>query len=115
MNPRAANSIAAALPSCRVLLLFGGIVLISESVALATTLLVAGGLSFAATLVLATKMYRASGRRPASDHVRGEAKRRRQTGATPSKRDRRVGSRSASVGVGAVARGHTALRAEEAI
>jgi hypothetical protein len=64
MNSRAATSIIAALPSCRVLLLFGGIVLLSESIALATTLLVAGGLSFAATLVLATKMYRASSRRP---------------------------------------------------
>jgi len=60
MNPHAARSIIAALPSCRVLLLFGGVVLLSESVALATTLFVAGFLSFAATLLLATKMYRAS-------------------------------------------------------
>jgi hypothetical protein len=70
MNPRAASSIIAALPSCRVLLLFGGIVLLSESVALATTLLVAGGLSFAATLLLAAKMYRAPGRRPGPEQVR---------------------------------------------
>jgi len=86
MNPRAATSIVAALPSCRVLLLFGGIVLLSESIALATTLLVAGGLSFAATLVLATKMYRASGRRPVPEQVRdvdGEAADTPVAGALP--------------------------------
>jgi hypothetical protein len=70
MNPRAATSICAALPSCRVLLLFSGIVMLSESVALATALLVAAGLSFAATLLLATKMYRASSRRPVPEQVR---------------------------------------------
>lgn len=67
MNPRATSSIVAALPSSRMLLLFGGIVLLSESSALATILFVAAGLSFAATLLLATKLYRASGRRPQLD------------------------------------------------
>jgi hypothetical protein len=69
MNPRATSSIVAALPSSRMLLLFGGIVLLSESSALATILFVAAGLSFAATLLLATKLYRASARRPLLDEV----------------------------------------------
>lgn len=64
MNPRAASSIVSALPSRRMLLLFGGVLLLSESVALATTLFAFACVSFAVTLVLATKMYRASGRRP---------------------------------------------------
>jgi hypothetical protein len=42
------------------LLLFGGILLLSECVALATTLFAVAGVSFAATLLLAAKMYRAS-------------------------------------------------------
>jgi hypothetical protein len=60
LDLRAASSIASALPSCRVLLLFVGVLLLSESVLLATTMFAASGLSFAASLVLAMKIYRAS-------------------------------------------------------
>jgi hypothetical protein len=60
LNVRAANSIASTLPSCRVVLLGGGVVLLSESVLLATTMFAVSALSFAASLALAMKMYRAS-------------------------------------------------------
>jgi hypothetical protein len=60
LNTRAARSIASALPSCRVLLLFGGVLALSESIALATTLFAGAAVSFAASLVVATMIYRSA-------------------------------------------------------
>jgi hypothetical protein len=62
LDARAASSIASALPSCRVLLLLVGVLLLSESVLLATTMFAASAFSFVASLVLATRIYRASAR-----------------------------------------------------
>jgi hypothetical protein len=55
---RAASSIAAALPSCRVALLLGGVLLLSESVVLATTFFAGACGSFLASLLIAAKVYR---------------------------------------------------------
>ena len=60
LNPRAASSIASALPSCRVLLLFGGVLALSESIVLATTLFAGAFVSFAASLALAATIYRSA-------------------------------------------------------
>jgi len=60
LDSRAASSIASALPSCRVLLLFGGVLALSESIALATTLFAGALVSFAASLVIATTIYRSA-------------------------------------------------------
>ncbi len=60
INVTAATAIASALPSCRVLLLFGAVLLLSESVVLAGTLFVAACLSVAAGLVLGATIDRAS-------------------------------------------------------
>jgi hypothetical protein len=61
LTPRAASSIASALPSWRVLLLFGGFLTLSESIALATTFFVGAFVSFVASLLIATAGYRRSG------------------------------------------------------
>lgn len=58
LNHQAANSIAAALPSCRVALLFGAVLALPTNVVLAAFLFAATCLSFVASLVLATKVYR---------------------------------------------------------
>lgn len=58
LNVNAASSIASALPSCRVLLLFAGVLALSESVALATTFFAGALVSFAASLAIATTIYR---------------------------------------------------------
>jgi hypothetical protein len=58
LTSNAASSIASALPSCRVLLLLGGVLALSESVALATTLFAGALVSFAASLAIATTIYR---------------------------------------------------------
>ena len=58
LSPRAASSIASALPSWRVLLLFGGFLTLSESIALATTFFVGAFASFVASLLIATAVYR---------------------------------------------------------
>ena len=65
LNERAANSIAAVLPSCRVALVLGGAFLLAESVVLASTLFAAAGLTFIASLVIATRIYRVRAPRPA--------------------------------------------------
>lgn len=61
LNTRAASSIASVLPSLRLLLLFGGVLALSESIALATTLFAGAFISFAASLVVATTIYRRAG------------------------------------------------------
>ena len=58
LSTRAASAIASALPSCRVVLLFGGVLALSESVALAMTLFAGAFVSFAAGLVVAAVVYR---------------------------------------------------------
>lgn len=59
-NRRTAGSLASALPSFRFLLAVGGVLLLSESLLLATTMFVASALSFAASVVLGAMPYRAS-------------------------------------------------------
>lgn len=60
LNIQAASSIASALPSSRVLLLFGGVFALSESILLATALFAGAFVSFAASLVIATVIYRSA-------------------------------------------------------
>ena len=62
LNMRGASTIASALPSTRVLLLFGGVFALSESVLLATALFAGALVSFAASLALATAIYRSAPR-----------------------------------------------------
>jgi hypothetical protein len=62
LNASAASSAASALASARVGLLVGGVLVLSESVVLATTLFAAVGVSLVATLLIATKLYRARDR-----------------------------------------------------
>jgi hypothetical protein len=64
LNPRAANSIASMLPSCRVVLVFAGALLLAESVVLATSLFAAACLSFVASLLIAARIYRVRAPRP---------------------------------------------------
>src|SRR4051812_22663932 len=56
----AASSLASTLPSLRVVLLFGGVLALSESIVLATTLFAGAFVSFAAGLVIATTIYRSA-------------------------------------------------------
>lgn len=65
LNTRAASSVASALASSRVGLLVGGVLVLSESVVLATTLFVGAGVSFVASVLIAAKLYRVRGPRPA--------------------------------------------------
>jgi hypothetical protein len=58
LNTRAASSIASVLPSFRVLLLLAGVLALSESIALATTLFAGALVSFAAGLAIAATIYR---------------------------------------------------------
>jgi hypothetical protein len=67
LNMRAASSIASALPSSRVLLLFGGVVAFSESILLATALFAGAFVSFVASLVVATVIYRSAAPRLADE------------------------------------------------
>jgi hypothetical protein len=62
LNASAASSAASALASARVGLLVGGVLVLSESVVLATTLFAGVGVSLVATLLIATKLYRARDR-----------------------------------------------------
>lgn len=64
LNLRAASSLASALASSRVAFLFGGVLLLSESVVLATTLFAAACVSFVASVLIATRIYRVRARRP---------------------------------------------------
>jgi hypothetical protein len=64
LNARTASSLASALASSRVGLLVAGVLLLSESVVLATTLFAGAGVSFVATLLIATKLYRVRAPRP---------------------------------------------------
>jgi hypothetical protein len=70
LNTRAASSAASALASSRVWLLFGGVLLLSESVVLATTLFVGAGISFVASLLLAAQLFRVRSPRPADAEAR---------------------------------------------
>jgi hypothetical protein len=74
LKAHAAGSAASALASTRVWLLFGGVLVLSESILLATTLFAAAGISFAASLLIAAKLYRVRSPRPVGDEVdRAEA------------------------------------------
>jgi hypothetical protein len=64
LNPRIASSLASALPSFRVALLFGGVLVLSESVALATTFFAGASVSLVVSLLIATKIYRVRAPRP---------------------------------------------------
>jgi hypothetical protein len=70
LNAHAASSAASALASTRVWLLFGGVLVLSESVVLATTLFAGAGISFVATLLIAMKLYRVRGPRPVDRDAR---------------------------------------------
>jgi hypothetical protein len=65
LNPRAASSLASALASSRIALLFGGVLVLSESLVLATTLFAGVGVSVVASLLIATRLYRIRVPRPA--------------------------------------------------
>ncbi|HEY5660974.1 MAG TPA: hypothetical protein VIR59_09330 [Gaiellaceae bacterium] len=58
LEVRAASSIASALPSLRVALLFGGVLLLAESVVLASTLFAGAVVTFVAGLVVGASAYR---------------------------------------------------------
>jgi hypothetical protein len=58
LNPRAASSLASALASSRVALLLAGVLVLSESVVLASTLFAGACISLVAGLLIATKIYR---------------------------------------------------------
>lgn len=64
LNMRAASSLASALPSLRVALLFGGVLLLAESVVLAATLFAGAGVSFVASLLIGASVYRYRAPRP---------------------------------------------------
>jgi hypothetical protein len=66
LNVRATSSAASALASSRVWLLFGGVLVLSESVVLATTLFAVTGVSFVASLLISAKLYRVRVPRPAN-------------------------------------------------
>jgi hypothetical protein len=70
LNPTAAGSIASALASSRVALLFGGVLVLAESVVLATTLFAGAMVSFVASLLIAARIYRRRAPRTA-DAVQG--------------------------------------------
>jgi hypothetical protein len=62
-NPHTAISVASVLPSCRVLLLLAGVLVLAESAVVGAALVVIGVLSFAVSLGLAAVIYRSrSGR-----------------------------------------------------
>jgi hypothetical protein len=65
LKGHAASSAVSALASTRVWLLFGGVLVLSESVLIATTLFAAAGISFVASLLIAAKLYRVRNPRPA--------------------------------------------------
>lgn len=76
LSAHAASSAASALASTRVWLLFGGVLLLSESVVLATTLFAGAGISFVASLLVAAQLFRVRVPRPAEADPRpatGEA------------------------------------------
>ena len=60
LNVRTAGSLASALASSRVWLLLAGVLVLSESVVLASTLFAGAGVSLIATLLIATKLDRKS-------------------------------------------------------
>jgi hypothetical protein len=78
LNARAAGSLASALPSCRVALLLGGVLVLSESVVLASTLFAGAAVSLVASLLIATKIYRVRAPRRATED--GEARIRQPFG-----------------------------------
>ena len=65
LNPRTASSLASALPSFRLALIFGGVLLLTESVVLASTLFAGAAISFVGSLLVAAKIYRVRSPRPA--------------------------------------------------
>jgi len=64
LNPRAASSLASALPSCRVAFLFGGVLLLSESLVLATTLFAGAFVSVVGSVLIGMQIYHVRGPRP---------------------------------------------------
>jgi len=64
LNALAANAVASALASTRVGLLVAAALVLSQSVVLATMFFAAAAISFVATLLLATKLYRVRGPSP---------------------------------------------------
>jgi len=73
LKRHAASSAASALASTRVWLLFGGVLVLSESVLIATTLFATAGISFVASLLIAAKLYRVRNPRPVADDDRSGA------------------------------------------
>lgn len=65
LNSRARSSVASALASSRVALIFFGVLALSESVVLATTLFSAAGVSLVASLLIALQVYRVGAARSA--------------------------------------------------
>jgi hypothetical protein len=65
LKSNAAGSTASALASSRVALVFGGALLLSESVVLASSLFAAAGVSFIASVLIAAKLYGIRAPRPA--------------------------------------------------
>jgi hypothetical protein len=57
-RPEPLGTVAAALPSCRVLLLFAGVLALAESAALGTVLFALAAVTFGVSLVLGTLIYR---------------------------------------------------------
>jgi hypothetical protein len=64
LDLRVANSLASVLPTCRVALVFGGALVLAESVVLATSLFAAACLSFVASLLVGARIYRVRAPRP---------------------------------------------------
>jgi len=73
LNVHAANSIVSTLASLRVALVLGGVLLLTETVVLATTLFAAAFVSFVASLLIAARIYRNRGQHPAHAQAVGVA------------------------------------------
>jgi hypothetical protein len=69
LNIRAARSIASVLPSLRVTLLIAGVLALTDSVVLASTLFAGASLSFLASLLIAMQIYRVRAPRPADQQA----------------------------------------------
>jgi len=64
LDSRAANSLASALPSCRVAFLLGGVLVLAESVVLATTLFAGAFVSLVGSVLIGMQIYRVRAPRP---------------------------------------------------
>jgi hypothetical protein len=83
-NTRAATSLASALASSRIALLFGGVLLLSESLVLASTLFAGVGVSVVASLLIAARLYRVRGPRPADAEGRPATQVAPRTATSPA-------------------------------